>query len=75
MIFFQVEAKCKILFLSRDVWQTYLERGDYGRARAITQKMSNPAPHHLVLKKEAEKYIAEKKYNFHSLFIAFYRSY
>ncbi|EFO24069.1 hypothetical protein LOAG_04416 [Loa loa] len=46
----------------RDIWQIYLERGDYGKARAITNKLSNPAPHQLVIKKEAEKYIAEKNF-------------
>lgn len=46
----------------RDIWQIYLERGDYGKARTITNKLSNPAPHQLVVKKEAEKYIAEKNF-------------
>ncbi|KAM3719172.1 Vacuolar protein sorting-associated protein [Dirofilaria immitis] len=46
----------------RDIWQIYLERGEYGKARAITNKLSNPAPHQLVVKKEAEKYIAEKNF-------------
>ncbi|EJW80559.1 hypothetical protein WUBG_08532, partial [Wuchereria bancrofti] len=42
----------------RDIWQIYLERGDYGKARTITNKLSNPAPHQLVVKKEAENFIA-----------------
>uniref|UniRef100_A0A0R3RHG7 Vacuolar protein sorting-associated protein 18 homolog n=1 Tax=Elaeophora elaphi TaxID=1147741 RepID=A0A0R3RHG7_9BILA len=46
----------------RDIWQIYLERGEYGKARAITNKLSNPAPHQLIIKKEAEKYIAEKNF-------------
>uniref|UniRef100_A0A8R1TK58 Vacuolar protein sorting-associated protein 18 homolog n=1 Tax=Onchocerca volvulus TaxID=6282 RepID=A0A8R1TK58_ONCVO len=46
----------------RDVWQIYLERGEYDKARAITNKLSNPAPHQLVIKKEAEKYIEEKNF-------------
>ncbi|VDK67499.1 unnamed protein product [Litomosoides sigmodontis] len=46
----------------RDVWKIYLERGEYGKARAITNKLNNPAPHQLVIKKEAEKYIAEKNF-------------
>ncbi|VBB26041.1 unnamed protein product [Acanthocheilonema viteae] len=46
----------------RDIWQIYLERGECGKARAITSKLTNPAPHQLVIKKEAEKYIAEKNF-------------
>ncbi|VDK72328.1 unnamed protein product [Onchocerca ochengi] len=55
----------------RDVWQIYLERGEYDKARAITNKLSNPAPHQLVIKKEAEKYIEEKKYNLESFLFSF----
>lgn len=64
-------VKCSIFFY-RDVWQIYLERGEYGKARAITNKLSNPAPHQLVIKKEAEKYIAEKKYNFFITWVCIY---
>ncbi|VDO39217.1 unnamed protein product [Onchocerca flexuosa] len=46
----------------RDIWQIYLERGEYDKARTITNKLSNPAPHQLVVKKEAEKYIEEKNF-------------
>lgn len=59
-----------MIFFLRDIWQIYLERGEHGKARAITSKLSDPAPHQLVIKKEAEKYIAEKKYFF---FLDLYR--
>ncbi|VDN01709.1 unnamed protein product [Thelazia callipaeda] len=47
----------------RDIWKIYLERGEYDKARTITKKLSDQAPHQLVLKKEAEKYIAEKNFS------------
>uniref|UniRef100_A0A915PH72 Vacuolar protein sorting-associated protein 18 homolog n=1 Tax=Setaria digitata TaxID=48799 RepID=A0A915PH72_9BILA len=56
----QVKGMCRDA-VSEMVW-IYLERGEYSKARAITNKLNNPAPHQLVVKKEAEKYIAEKNF-------------
>ncbi|VDN58163.1 unnamed protein product [Dracunculus medinensis] len=47
---------------SRNVWRIYLDRGEYGKARAITSKLKNRSPYQLVIKKEAEKFIMEKNY-------------
>ncbi|MCP9261916.1 BMA-VPS-18 [Dirofilaria immitis] len=44
----------------RDIWQIYLERGEYGKARAITNKLSNPAPHQLVVKKKLKNTLQKK---------------
>lgn len=47
---------------TRYIWRIYLERNEYGKARKITCHLSDTGPHQLVIKKEAEKYIVEKKY-------------
>jgi hypothetical protein len=39
----------------------YLDRGEYAKARKITRLMTDTKPHELVLKREAEKFIKEKK--------------
>uniref|UniRef100_A0A0N5ALM7 Vacuolar protein sorting-associated protein 18 homolog n=1 Tax=Syphacia muris TaxID=451379 RepID=A0A0N5ALM7_9BILA len=47
---------------TRNVWPIYLERGDFAKARSVTSKLSDKGPYQLVLKKEADKLIAEKNY-------------
>ncbi|KHN82365.1 Vacuolar protein sorting-associated protein 18 -like protein [Toxocara canis] len=46
----------------KSVWRIHLERGEYDKAMAITDHLKDRAPHQLVLKKQADKFIAEKKY-------------
>uniref|UniRef100_A0A9J2Q1C6 Vacuolar protein sorting-associated protein 18 homolog n=1 Tax=Ascaris lumbricoides TaxID=6252 RepID=A0A9J2Q1C6_ASCLU len=46
----------------KSVWRIHLERGEYDKAMAITDQLKDRAPHQLVLKKQADKFITEKKY-------------
>lgn len=45
----------------RYVWRYYLEMKEFGKARKITSQMRDRAPYQMVIKKEAEKFIADKK--------------
>lgn len=47
----------------RYVWRVFLERGDYAKALTIARSRLeiDPEAHELVLKRQAEKYISEKK--------------
>ncbi|KAK0411582.1 hypothetical protein QR680_005727 [Steinernema hermaphroditum] len=47
---------------TRFIWKIYLDRGEYSKAIKMTHAMEDQKPHQLVLKKLAEKQIAEKKY-------------
>uniref|UniRef100_A0A915DBF1 Vacuolar protein sorting-associated protein 18 homolog n=1 Tax=Ditylenchus dipsaci TaxID=166011 RepID=A0A915DBF1_9BILA len=49
---------------TRHIWRIYLERKEFGKARKITSQMvhEDPAPYQIVIKKEAEKFIADKNY-------------
>ncbi|KAI1713361.1 pep3/Vps18/deep orange family domain-containing protein [Ditylenchus destructor] len=49
---------------TRHIWRVYLERKDFAKARKITKQMIDvdPAPHQMVIKKEAEKFIADNNY-------------
>uniref|UniRef100_A0A1I7XT34 Vacuolar protein sorting-associated protein 18 homolog n=1 Tax=Heterorhabditis bacteriophora TaxID=37862 RepID=A0A1I7XT34_HETBA len=48
----------------RYVWRMFLDRGDYAKALAIAINRLNidPEAHELVLKRQADKYIAEKNF-------------
>uniref|UniRef100_A0A915B1U8 Vacuolar protein sorting-associated protein 18 homolog n=1 Tax=Parascaris univalens TaxID=6257 RepID=A0A915B1U8_PARUN len=46
----------------KSVWRIHLDRGEYDKAMAITDQLKDRAPHQLVLKKQADKFITEKKY-------------
>lgn len=58
-------CKCGIssylTLIFRSVWRIHLERGEYDKAMAITDQLKDRAPHQLVLKKQADKFITEKK--------------
>ncbi|VDD93561.1 unnamed protein product [Enterobius vermicularis] len=44
---------------NRNVWAIYLEQGDFKKAKKITSQLKDKDPHQLVLKKEADKLIAQ----------------
>jgi hypothetical protein len=47
---------------TRHIWRMYLERKEYAKARIVTSQMQDPAPYQMVIKKEAEKFLAEENY-------------
>uniref|UniRef100_A0A1I8AWU2 Vacuolar protein sorting-associated protein 18 homolog n=1 Tax=Steinernema glaseri TaxID=37863 RepID=A0A1I8AWU2_9BILA len=47
---------------TRFIWKIYLDRGEYSKAIKMTHAMEDARPHQLVLKKLADKQIAEKNY-------------
>ncbi|KAJ1350311.1 hypothetical protein KIN20_006075 [Parelaphostrongylus tenuis] len=49
---------------NRYVWRVFLERGDYAKALTIAKSrlQIDPEAHELVLKRQAEKYIADKNF-------------
>ncbi|KAH7710425.1 Protein VPS-18, partial [Aphelenchoides avenae] len=47
---------------TRHVWRIYLERNEFAKAQVITSQMQDPGPYQIVIKKEAEKFIAEKNF-------------
>ncbi|VDK63992.1 unnamed protein product, partial [Anisakis simplex] len=46
----------------KSVWRIHLERGEYDKALSITDHLKDREPYQLVIKKQAEKFIAEKKF-------------
>uniref|UniRef100_A0A0M3JBP3 Vacuolar protein sorting-associated protein 18 homolog n=1 Tax=Anisakis simplex TaxID=6269 RepID=A0A0M3JBP3_ANISI len=48
----------------KSVWRIHLERGEYDKALSITDHLKDREPYQLVIKKQAEKFIAEKKCGF-----------
>ncbi|KAK6733019.1 hypothetical protein RB195_017032 [Necator americanus] len=56
--------KYKPMDESRYVWRVFLERGDYAKALTIARSrlQIDPEAHELVLKKQADKYLADGNY-------------
>lgn len=63
-VFFKKELDdgCKIIVL-RYVWKVFMEQEDYSRALAVARdrKEIDSAAYELVLSRQADKYISEKK--------------
>ncbi|KAK6059511.1 Pep3/Vps18/deep orange family protein, partial [Cooperia oncophora] len=59
-----VTMKYKPVDENRYVWRVFLERGDYAKALTIARSRLeiDPEAHELVLKRQADKYIAEKNF-------------
>ncbi|VDL69971.1 unnamed protein product [Nippostrongylus brasiliensis] len=59
-----VIMKYKPVDENRYVWRVFLERGDYAKALTIARSRLeiDPEAHELVLKRQADKYIAEKNF-------------
>ncbi|PIO74362.1 Pep3/Vps18/deep orange family protein [Teladorsagia circumcincta] len=59
-----VTMKYKPVDENRYVWRVFLERGDYAKALMIARSRLeiDPEAHELVLKRQADKYIAEKNF-------------
>uniref|UniRef100_A0A0R3PK95 Vacuolar protein sorting-associated protein 18 homolog n=1 Tax=Angiostrongylus costaricensis TaxID=334426 RepID=A0A0R3PK95_ANGCS len=59
-----ITMKYKPVDENRYVWRVFLERGDYAKALTIAKSRLHidPEAHELVLKRQADKYIAEKNF-------------
>ncbi|KHJ81312.1 Pep3/Vps18/deep orange family protein, partial [Oesophagostomum dentatum] len=60
----QMTMKYKPMDESRYVWRVFLERGDYAKALMIARSrlQIDPEAHELVLKRQAEKFLADGNY-------------
>ncbi|EYC08461.1 hypothetical protein Y032_0066g3779 [Ancylostoma ceylanicum] len=60
----QTTMKYKPMDESRYVWRVFLERGDYAKALTIARSrlQIDPEAHELVLKRQADKYLADGNY-------------
>ena len=46
---------------SRNVWRIFMEQKEFGKAKKIANQLQDKRPFQTIIKREAQKFLAEKK--------------
>jgi len=48
----------------REVWRFFMERKEFAKAKKVANQLQDRRPFQIILKKEAEKFLMERKFVF-----------